>query len=285
MINKLICILLLILYILLIYLVYKEINKYKYSNVESFQLYTTDTKTNNNSIEHFQSNVNEWTSTPEEINLSKTGLNKIQKEEINDLINAKINKGINEKLNSHIANNNKHSPGERGPMGPAGGEYIASGLLINKEYGTENGQIINMSASRSHGEGDSGKAYLELKDMFSPASYWYFSKEGQIKNRYDNYCLTTNGNLETDLYMSTCKDDDPNQLWEWNNKSNRLVLQNSSKSNSEKCISLTGRKMDANTKLAGCSNSNGICSNGDKRFLKLKECNQIIKNDEIWSFN
>ena len=289
MINKLICILLLVLYFILIYLIYKEIKNYKYSTIESFQLYSTNNSNKinkNNSIEHFQSNVNEWTSTPEELNASKTGLNKIQKDEINDLINAKVNHGINEKLKSQISNNNvRNTAIERGPIGPAGGEYIASGMLINKEYGTENDQIINMNVSRSHGEGDSGKAYLELKDMFSPASYWYFSKEGKIKNRFDDFCLTTNGNLESDLYMSQCTEDNPNQLWEWNNKSNRLVLQNSNKANSEKCISLSGKKTDPHTKLAGCSNNNGKCSGSDKRFLRLKECNQTINDNEIWSFN
>ena len=83
MINKLICIFLLILYLLLIYKVYNEISKRKFSNTESFQLF----KTYDKSIEKFENSdetntnekVNAWTSTPDEINTKTAGLNSKQK--------------------------------------------------------------------------------------------------------------------------------------------------------------------------------------------------------------
>ena len=67
------------------------------------------------------------------------------------------------------------------------------------------------------------KVYLEKTDLFSPVQYWYLYKDGTIKNRYDDKCLTSGKKEKSDLFMSECKDDNLNQKWEWNKKTNRIV--------------------------------------------------------------
>lgn len=286
MINKIICVLLLFIYIILIYLVLKEIEKNKFSgnNTENFQLF----KTTDISIENFEDKkIDKWNDSPEKIDASEKGLNKTQKEQVKNMLNVKVDdsvrKSLNKNVNGGVSGGQVGQMGERGPAGPAGGEYIASGLLINKKYSFDDNGNLNMITNRVHGEGDSGKAFLDSKDLFSPTRYWYLHKDGNLKNRYDNMCLTTNGKSNSDLFMSECSDS-PNQKWEWNNKSNRLILKDDSGNSSlQKCISLTGPKVDANTQLAGCTNNS--CGDKHKRFLNLKDCNSSVQLDEVWSFN
>ena len=283
MINKIICVLLLILFFILLYLVYQEIKKSKMNNIESFKLFST----NDNKIEHFESDdkVNFWTDDKKTIEEKTQGLNSNQKKEVNNLINVKVNDEVKKSMNNTVSNyGSTGRQGEQGPSGPPGGEYIASGLLVNKKYSYDENDKLNMSVTRVHGEGDSGKAYLEIADKFSPSTYWYLYKDGTLRNRLDDMCLTTNGNNSTDLYMSTCTSNS-NQNWKWDNKSNRLVLSDSKGSGgtSQKCITLSKPKIDENTLLAGCADNK--CGDKHKRFLKLGECKPGVLEDEVWSFN
>ena len=281
MINKIICILLLALYIILIFLVIKEINNNKYNNIESFQLY----KTNNKQIEHFEDEkVDRWGDSQEQIDAKTQGLNSKQKEQVGNMINVKVDQSVKNSMNNQPDSGNS-SVGQQsiepGPQGPPGGEYLASGLLINKKHSVEDNDI-KMSVTRVHGEGDSGKAYMEITDSFSPATYWYLYKDGEIKSRLDNKCLTTNGKNNSDLFISDCSNS-PNQLWNWDNTSNRLVLKSSMNStDNQKCIGLSNKKVDENTLLAGCSNNS--CGDKNKRFLQLKNCNSSINPEEVWNF-
>ena len=76
MINKIICVLLLTLYIILIYLVIKELNNNKLNNIESFQLF----KTNDKQIEHFEDEkVDKWGDSQEQIDAKTQGLNSKKK--------------------------------------------------------------------------------------------------------------------------------------------------------------------------------------------------------------
>jgi len=287
MINKLICIFLLILYLLLIYKVYNEISKRKFSNTESFQLF----KTYDKSIEKFENSdetntnekVNAWTSTPDEINTKTAGLNSKQKKEVTNMIKVKVDQHVKDALNDQQTNDNgvseKFQSDEQGQMGPPGGEYLANGLLINKEYSMDSNNQLKMSVSRLHGEGNSGKAYLDEKDAFSPTTYWYLNKDGHLKNRFDDNCLTTSGIEKSDLYMSKCSDS-PNQIWKWDNRSNRLVLKDDSNQSSKvNCIGLSGKKFDENTALTTESKDDKY-----KRYLQLKKCDSSVKPDEVWSF-
>ena len=278
MINKIICVLLLILFSILVYLVIIEIRKSKNkNNIENFKLFSTDNK----SIEHFEDDVDQWGDTKEQIDSKTQGLNKTQRKECDNMIKVKVNDEIKKNMANQQLNSSS-VPGEQGPSGPPGGEYIAGGVFINKKYSYDSNNNLSMSVSRSHGEDDSGKAFLEINDKFSPSYYWYLYKDGTLRNRYDNNCLTTNGKINSDLYMSPCTNSS-NQNWFWDNKSNRFVLQETVRGNSkQKCIKLSSPKIDENTLLAGCSNNN--CGSKNKRYLKLGECSNSVQLDEVWSF-
>lgn len=283
MINKIICILLLVLYIILIYLVFKEINKNKMvNNTENFQLY----KTTDKNIEHFEDEkVDKWGESQDDIDAKLNGLNNKQKKEVGNMINVKVKAEVKENLgnqpNGGSSSTIAQTP-EPGPSGPPGAEYIASGSLINKKYSIQDNNV-KMSVTRLHGEEDAGKAYMEISDLFSPTNYWYLYKDGTLKNRLDNKCLTTSGTDKSDLYMSQCSEG-TNQIWDWDKNSNRLVLKSSisSASSTQKCIGLSGPKVDANTQLAGCTNNS--CGDKNKRFLQLNNCNSSVKPEEVWSF-
>lgn len=277
MINKIICILLLILFFILIYLTIIEIKNRKNNlNVENFKLYET------NNIEHFE--TKSWTTDQKELDAMNKVLSPEQKKQVENMINSKTQ----EKVNTMIVNQKAMFEGPSGPIGPpgpSGGEYISSGRLINKEHSIDsNTNEISYNVTRAQGENESGKTYLETKDIFSPVQEWYFYKDGTIKNRFDDKCLTTKNIENSDLYMSECVDDDINQKWEWEKKTNRIISKNKeAEKNFERCISLSKLKLDENTNLlAGCGN-NKNCNN-NKRFLKIKNCNQSVSPDEIWSF-
>ena len=80
--------------------------------------------------------------------------------------------------------------------------------------------------------------------------------------------------------MSKCSDS-PNQIWKWDNKSNRLILKDDSNQSSKvHCIGLSGKKFDENTALTTESKE----EDKYKRYLQLKKCDTSVKPDEVWSF-
>ncbi len=282
MINKFICILLLSLFIILIYLTIQEIKKKKYenNNVEHFKLYSTQ----DGNIEKFENSVNSWTGNQEKFEANNKGLTPTQKTEVTDIVNTKTRAKVMDMITTQKA----MFEGQQGPIGspgPSGGDFISSGRLINKEHsleGTTN-EIIN-SITRTDGVDDTGKVYLEKTDQFSPVQQWYLYKDGTLKSRYDDKCLTSGKTEKSDLFMSECKDDNLNQKWDWNKKTNRIVSKDiADNKNYERCISLSKPKIDESTNLlAGCASK--VCGNSQKRFLQIKNCGQGAQLDEIWNF-
>jgi hypothetical protein len=281
MINKFICILLLSLFIILIYLTIKEIKKKRYeNNVEHFKLYSTQ----DSNIENFENTQNPWSINKEEFDSNNKGLSETQKKDVTDIVNAKTSAKVMDMITTQKAMF-EGQQGPIGPIGPPGGDFISSGRLINKEYSLEDNtnEVIN-SITRTNGIDDTGKVYLEKTDLFSPVQYWYLYKDGTIKNRYDDKCLTSGKAEKSDLFMSECKDDNLNQKWEWNKKTNRIVSKDiPDNKNYERCISLSKPKIDESTNLlAGCSSK--VCGDSKKRFLQISNCGQGAKLNEIWNF-
>lgn len=266
-------------------MIIKELKKNKYnSNVENFKLYDTD-----NYIENFQSNdANKWSDSDDEIKLKTQGLNKTQKNEVSDI----VNQATESKVRNMVSNQKVMFEGPAGPIGPpgpSGADFIISGKLANKET-TTNNTTKNYVVMRAQGEDDTGKAFMEVNNPFTSTQYWYLHKDGRLKSRFDDKCLTAKANSSktSDLYISECLPDENinaiNQKWEWEPKTNRIISKNKEgNSQFDRCISLSGPKIDENTNLlAGCSNNS--CDNTRKQFLQLKNCNNSVKSDEIWGF-
>lgn len=266
-------------------MVMKELRKNKYkNNIENFKLYDTD-----NFIENFESKeLNKWTDSPEEIKLKTDGLNKTQKSEVSDIVNQTTEL----KVRNMVTNQKVMFEGPQGPIGPAGpsgSDYIMSGKLANKETSTDE-STKNFVVMRAQGEDDTGKAFMEVNNPFTSTQYWYLYKNGTLKNRFDNKCLTAKANSvnTSDLYMSECLPDENvnaiNQKWDWEPKTNRIISKNKeANSQYDRCIALSGPKIDENTNLlAGCSNNS--CGNNKKHFLQLKNCNNSVQPNEIWGF-
>lgn len=283
MINKIICVLLLLLFIILVYLTVQEIRKNKYKNkIENFKLYETS-----DNMENFSSDKpNKWSDSKEDYQSKTVGLNSNQISEVKDIVNQQTEIKVKD-----IVNNQKlmfEGPtGPEGPSGPAGSEYIISGRLANKEV-TMDDKNKKMVVMRSQGTDDNGKAYMEIGNPFVSTQYWYLHKDGRLKSRFDEKCLTSLKTENSDLVMSECLADEDtnsiNQKWEWDNKTNRLISKNKEGNNQfEKCVGLSTEKIDENTNLlAGCANN--ACGNSKKKFLKIKNCGNSVKPDEIWGF-
>ena len=266
-------------------MILKELRKNKYnSNVENFKLYDTD-----NYIENFESNkVDRWSDSDEEIKLKTGGLNKTQKNEVSDIVNQTTEL----KVRSMVSNQKLMFEGPQGPIGPSGAsgsDYIMSGKLANKNTTTDE-STKDYVVMRAQGEDDTGKAFMEINNPFTSTQYWYLFKDGTLRNRFDDKCLTAKSNSinTSDLYMSECLPDENqnaiNQKWNWDFKTNRIISKNKeANSQYEKCISLSSPKIDENTNLlAGCSNNS--CGNNKKQFLQIKKCDNSAKPNEIWGF-
>ena len=290
MINKIFCILLLLLFIILLIKLYEKINIYKNQNtLTNLQLY--DTINNSSSdIEHFQENS--WTIDKDISKENKKPLNDVQKTEVKNMINQ-LGK---EQLKTLIA---QQSPlltgpsGPIGPQGPAGTTLISSGRLVNKvgsfnKNNKEKDNYLNefkpdFVVSRT--EGTNAASSLCFMDKISPfTSYqnWELNVNNEIRNRYDNNCLTMD-NKNNKLYMSQCGDN-PNQKWTWDN-SNRIISTTNSSPNKLKCIGLSKPEINIlTTNIPGCKDNS--CSNNiEREFLVVKDCEvNNINKDEIWSF-
>ena len=290
MINKIFCILLLLLFIILVIKLYEKINIYKNQNtLTNLQLYDTINNSSSN-IEHFQENA--WTIDKDISKENKKPLNDVQKTEVKNMINQ-LGK---EQLKTLIA---QQSPlltgpsGPIGPQGPAGTTLISSGRLVNKvgsfnKNNKEKNNYLNefkpdFVVSRT--EGTNAASSLCFMDKISPfTSYqnWELTVNNEIRNRYDNNCLTMD-NKNNKLYMSQCGDN-PNQKWTWDN-SNRIISTTNSSPNKLKCIGLSKPEINIlTTNVPGCKDNS--CSNNiEREFLVVKDCEvNNINKDEIWSF-
>ena len=294
MINKILCILLLLLFIILLIKLYEKINIYKINNTNrTLKLY--DTMLNNNSnysnnIEHFEQN--NWTTNKDILNAKKQPLNDVQKEEVKNMINQ-LGK---EQLKTLIAQQSPLLTGPSGPpgvQGPAGTTLVSSGRLVNKvgsfsKNSNKDKKIsdFNPDFVVTRTEGTNAASSLCFMDKISPfTSYqnWELNINNQIRNRYDNNCLTMD-NKNNKLFMSQCGGDNANQKWTWDN-SNRIISTTNSSPNKLKCVGLSKPEINTlTTNVPGCKNNS--CSNNiEREFLIVKDCDvNNINSDEIWSF-
>jgi len=232
MINKLLCIVLLLLFILLIALFLKEINSNKEIN---HPLYETSI------IENFEdSNTNPWNEDDNKIAYDKMGLNDKQKNEVKNMINQVTKEELERLIN--IQSPLLVGPvGPQGPSGPTGGNYIATGKLANKSGSHKKGSnsfVPEYIATRTEGT-DNAQSLSFMSSIIPYASYqdWILGSDNKLKSRFDDNCLTYD-NKNNKLFISECKIDDPNQNWSWDNSSNRLISTNQNNQNL-KCIGLT----------------------------------------------
>lgn len=278
MINKILCIILLLLFILLITFFIKEVNKNKKINLP---LYKTTI------IENFEdSKSNPWFEDDDKIAYDKMGLNNKQKTEVKNMINQ-VTKTELEKLI------NIQSPllvgpvGPQGPSGPTGGNYIATGKLANKLGSHKKGSnnfIPEYIATRTEGT-DNAQSLSFMSSIIPYASYqdWILGSDNKLKSRFDNNCLTFD-DKNNKLFISECKIDNPNQNWSWDNASNRLISTNQNNQNL-KCIGLSQHEVNKlTTNVPGCKNE--TCSNNvERQFLIVKDCDpNNVKEDEVWGF-
>jgi len=181
--------------------------------------------------------------------------------------------------------------GIQGVQGPAGTKLIASGRLINKSGSfdpiTENTQnnYITPKFVVTRTQGTSPTSSLSFMDNISPfGSFqnWQLDINNNIKNKFDNSCLTMDNSL-TKLHMANC-DNSPNQKWSWDS-SNRIISTTASDNIKLKCIGLTKPEVNVlTTNIPGCKGDECL-SNEARRYLVLKDCEiNNINEDELWAF-
>jgi hypothetical protein len=179
--------------------------------------------------------------------------------------------------------------GPVGPQGPPGTQLVASGRLINKSgsFSGANGEQNFFAPSYvvTRTQGTSPSSSLSFMDNVSPfGSFqnWQLDIQNNIKNRFDETCLTMNSTQDK-LYMDKCNDN-PNQKWTWDN-SNRLISTTASTNSSLKCIGLTKPELNVlTTNIPNCKDKDCM-SNTAKRYLVIKDCDiNNINEDELWAF-
>ena len=279
--NKLICTLLLILFIISILLIInrKIIN---YNKIENFASNTNNANNANNA------KSSAWTTNKDVLADENKSLNDTQTTQVTNMINA-----ISEsKLKSLISSQSPLLVGPRGPQGiqgPSGTTLIASGRLINKSGsfdkadGQNNYLIPKYVVTRT--EGTSPTSSLSFMDDSSPfASFqnWQLDINNNLKNRYDGNCLTMSAN-DNKLYIDTCSDN-PNQKWNWDN-SNRIISTSNSNNRVLKCIGLSNPERNVlTTNVPGCTGDQ-CQTNTPRKYLSVKDCEiNNINEDEVWSF-
>jgi hypothetical protein len=283
--NKLICIILLILFIILLLLIiFRKINKE--NNLDSTIHYSINVEDN---IENFASN--EWTTNQDILDAEKAPLNDVQVDQVKNMITSISNDNLKTLITTQ-------SPlltgpqGPPGPQGPAGTQLVASGRLINKSGSFNNDTNANSDKNFllpryvvTRTQGTSPTSSLSFMDNISPfGSFqnWQLDVNNNIKNRYDDSCLTMDSTKDK-LYMSKC-DNTPNQKWSWDS-SNRIISTTSSNDKTLKCIGLTKPEVNVlTTNIPNCSDKECM-SNTPRRYLVLKDCEiNNINEDELWAF-
>lgn len=248
-------------------------------------MFIINKKLSNKYIENFASNS--WTTDKDTLNLENIPLNDVQSDQVKNMITS-ISQS---QLKTLITNQSPLLTGPQGPpgsQGPAGTQLVASGRLINK-----NGSYINNNNNNffspnyvvTRTQGTSPTSSLSFMDDVSPfGSFqnWQLDINNNIKNRYDDTCLTMDPTQEK-LYMSNCADN-PNQKWTWDN-SNRIISTTASNNKNLKCIGLTKPEVNViTTNIPNCNDSNCV-SNNPRRYLIVKDCDiNNINEDELWSF-
>ena len=262
--NKLICTMLLILFIILLLFI---INR-------------------KNNIENFKSNS--WTTNQEQLDAENATLTDAQKTEIKNMITSITNS----QLKTLISTQSPLLSGPQGPpgiQGPAGTKLVASGRLVNKKGSFDSTSkethhfIPKFVATRT--EGTSPTSSLSFMDHIAPfASFqnWQLDVDNNLVSRFDGHCLTANPSQDK-LYIDKC-DNSENQKWVWD-KTNRLISTGTSSSNKLKCIGLSTPEYNVlTTNIPNCE-GNQCLSNTPRQFLTLKDCAiNNVSEDELWSF-
>ena len=263
--NKLICIILLTLFIILLILIF----------------------TKKHNIENFASN--EWITNKDKLAAEKAPLNKVQVTQVDNMIKS-ISKTQLKNLITTQSPLLTGPQGPPGPQGPAGTQLVASGRLINKSGSfnkDSNNQVnfLNPQFVVTRTQGTSPTSSLSFMDNVSPfGSFqnWQLDVNNNIKNRYDNTCLTMDATQDK-LHMSKC-DNNPNQKWSWDS-SNRIISTSASTNQKLKCIGLTKPEVNVlTTNIPNC-NDKECMSNTPRKYLVVKDCEINNTNeDELWSF-
>lgn len=237
-------------------------------------------------IENFSSDA--WVTNKDVLAAEKAPLNDTQKTEVKNMINSITNS----QLKTLIATQSpllKGPQGNVGPIGPAGTSLIASGRLVNKSGSFDKSNKNDYFYPKyvvTRTEGTNPNASLSFMDFVSPFSSfqnWQLDINNNIKNRYDNNCLTMSS-TQDNLYIDKCSDSNNNQKWSWD-KSNRIISTTASTSNKLKCIGLTAPEQNVvTTNIPDCSGQNCV-NNTPRRFLTVKDCDiNNINEDEVWAF-
>ena len=226
--------------------------------------------------EHFKSTSNKWTTDKNALLLESVSLNDTQKMEVKNMVNAVTEST----LKTLIAT---QSPllvgpqGPQGPTGPPGTTLIASGRLINKSGGGEN------VATRTEGTSPTTSlSFMDTNSAFSSFQHWMLDVNNNLKNRYDNNCLTMDPEKEK-VFIQKCEDS-PNQKWTWDS-SNRLISTTNSTDTMLKCIALSTPESNVlTTNVPGCSGENCL-TNTPRRYLITKDCEiNNLNENEVWGF-
>jgi hypothetical protein len=178
--------------------------------------------------------------------------------------------------------------GPQGPQGPAGTTLVASGRLINKSGSTDGSKkhMTTPSYVVTRTEGTNPSSSLSFMDDISPFAsfqYWQLDINNNLKNRYDETCMTMNPS-QSKLYIDKCSPDNPNQKWTWDN-TNRLISTTASTNTQLKCIGLTEPESNILTSnVPGCVGDQCL-NRTPRRYLEVKDCDiNNINEDEVWSF-
>ena len=227
---------------------------------------------------------NQWTTSEEDLAKQNATLTSNQQTQVQNIA-TQTSKDV---LSNMIATQSpllQGPTGPRGPQGVAGTTLIASGRLVNKmgsfaDTTNSNAQpnyfIPQMVVSRTEGTNPSASvAFTSYQD-------WQLDVNNNLKNRYDGTCLTINKDANS-LYLDTCKSGNANQLWSWDNKTNRLLSKSLSTNTLLKCIGLS-KDSSITTSIPGCVGDSCI-STSAKNTLVLKDCTpNKVDNDQVWSF-
>lgn len=270
--NKIICTLLLLLFIILLIFMINKKNIEKFSSEE------------NNSNDLSRPKSNQWTTNKDELEKEKEKLNNVQYDQVKNMITS-ISKSTLQDLITTQSPLLKGPVGPPGIQGPAGTTLIASGRLINKNGSFDDSDTFNPKYVVTRTEGTnptSSLAYMDNNSAFASFQNWQLDVNNNLKNRYDENCLTMNQNKDG-LYIDKCSDNS-SQKWSWDS-SNRIISKSEKNGNSLKCIGLTKPEQNIlTTNIPDCKGTNCI-SNQPRRYLTVKDCDiNNINEDEIWSF-
>ena len=233
-------------------------------------------------IEYFQS----WSKSSEDVKKENMGLTENQITQIKN-ISSETCKNTLTNLVQTQSPLLTGPPGSIGPPGLPGTTLIASGKLANKKasFNEKNKTIPQLVVART--EGTNPSASLTFMDDISPfSSYqdWHFDINNNIKNRFDNTCMTMS-KTDNKIYMDTCDPNNGNQKWTWDN-TNRLISTSNSTNTILKCISTQEMENNHLTSIPGCKAGDKKCVKyGKQNFLVVGDCKvNDIQDNQVWGF-